>query len=121
MRLAAVTTFHDTVSCCFNSVLEKTGTSVCDVIYERLEGWGIPISHISTRFDDVVAILNESLLRKSSSDHLQDVSRALSGGTTAVRQVTRLVVLRTMTVVSLLVLSLGLTIWQGLLVQWPMD
>ena len=37
-----------------------TGTSVRDVIYERLERRGIPASDISTRFDDVVAILNES-------------------------------------------------------------
>src|SRR3972149_587096 len=40
--------------------LEMTGTSVRDVIYERLERRGIPASDISTRFDDVVAILNES-------------------------------------------------------------
>ena len=37
-----------------------TGTSVRDVICERLERRGIPASDISTRFDDVVAILNES-------------------------------------------------------------
>ncbi len=37
MRPALVTTFHDTVSFCFNSVLEMTGTSPRDVIYERLE------------------------------------------------------------------------------------
>ncbi len=60
MRPALVTTFHDTVSFCFNSVLEMTGTSPRDVIYERLERRGIPAPDISTRFDDVVAILNES-------------------------------------------------------------
>src|SRR3972149_4627221 len=40
--------------------LEMTGTSVRDVIYERLERRGIPASDISTGFGDVVAILNES-------------------------------------------------------------
>ncbi len=60
MRPALVTTFDDTVGFCFNSVLEIPGTSVRDVIYERLERRGIPASDISTRFDDVVAILNES-------------------------------------------------------------
>ncbi len=60
MRQAVVTTFHDTVSFCFNSVLEMTGTSVRDLIYEGLERRGIPASDISARFDDVVAILNES-------------------------------------------------------------
>ncbi len=37
MRPALVTTFHDTVSFCFNSVLEMTRTSVSDVINKRLE------------------------------------------------------------------------------------
>ncbi len=37
MRPGVVTTFHDTVGFCFNSVLEMTGTSVRDPIYERLE------------------------------------------------------------------------------------
>ena len=74
MRLAVVTTFHDTISCSFNSTVEMTGTSVRNVIYERLERCGVQYLDISTRFDHVVAILNESLWRKRSSDRVQDVS-----------------------------------------------
>jgi hypothetical protein len=46
MRPASVTIFQDTARFCFNSVLEMTGTSVRDVIYERLERRGIPASDI---------------------------------------------------------------------------
>ncbi len=60
MRTALVTTFHDTVNFCFNSVLETMGTSVRDVVYGRLTNRGIPPSDISTRFDDMVEILYES-------------------------------------------------------------
>ena len=60
MRPALVTYFHDTVNFCFNQVLETMGTSVRDVIYDRLEKKGIPSPEISIRFDDVVQILNES-------------------------------------------------------------
>jgi hypothetical protein len=60
MRPALITTFQDTACFCFNSVLEMTGTSVRDVIYECSESPGIPASNISTRFDDVVVILNVS-------------------------------------------------------------
>lgn len=60
MRAPMATVFHDTVNYCFNSVLETMGTSVRDVIYDRLAKKGIPQSDISTRFDDVVRILTES-------------------------------------------------------------
>ena len=60
VRTALVTTFHDTVNYCFNFVLETMGSSVRDVVYERLEKRGIPASDVSTRFDDVVDALNES-------------------------------------------------------------
>jgi len=60
VRAALVTTFHDTVNYCFNSVLETMGTSVRDVVYGRLTNRGIPPSDISTRFDDMVEILYES-------------------------------------------------------------
>jgi hypothetical protein len=36
------------------------GTSVRDVVLSRLDKFGIPSSEISTRFDDVVRLLNES-------------------------------------------------------------
>ena len=72
MRQALVTKFHDTVNYCFNSELEVMGTSVRDVIYERLEKRGIPASDISARFEDVVAILNGSFWGKRSSDRVQD-------------------------------------------------
>ncbi len=60
MRTALVTTFHYTVNFCFNSVLETMGTSVRDVVYGRLTNRGIPLSDISTRFDDMVEVLYES-------------------------------------------------------------
>jgi hypothetical protein len=60
LRTALVTTFHDTVNYCFNEVLETMGTSVRDVVYERLRSRGIPAQDVSTRFDDMVDILNES-------------------------------------------------------------
>ena len=60
MRTALVTTFHDTVNFCFSSVLETMGTSVREVVLERLNSRGIPQTDISTRFDDAVQILEES-------------------------------------------------------------
>ena len=60
MRTGLVTTFHDTVNYCFNTVLETMGTSVRDVVYDRLNKKGIPVSDISTRFDESVEILNDS-------------------------------------------------------------
>jgi hypothetical protein len=60
VRTALVTTFHETVNFCFNSVLETMGTSVRDVVYERLNSRGIIASDISSRFEDAVEVLNES-------------------------------------------------------------
>ena len=60
LRTALVTTFHDTVNFCFDSILETMGTTVRDVIHGRLTNRGIPPSDISTRFDDMVEILYES-------------------------------------------------------------
>jgi hypothetical protein len=60
MRTALVTTFHDTLNYCFSMVLETMGSSVRDVVYERLRRKGIPPEDVSTRFDDMVEILNES-------------------------------------------------------------
>ncbi len=60
VRTALVTTFHETVNFCFTSVLETMGTSVRDVVFERLSHRGIPSSDVSSRFDDAVEILNES-------------------------------------------------------------
>jgi len=36
------------------------GSSVRDVVYERLRRRGIPPGYVSTRFDDIIAVLNES-------------------------------------------------------------
>ena len=60
MRAALVTYFDDTVNYCFNLVLETMGTSVRDVIYDRLARRGIPPAEVSTQFDSVVQILQES-------------------------------------------------------------
>lgn len=60
MRTALATTFHETVNYCFSSVLETMGTSVREVVYQRLANRGIPESDVSTRFDDMAEILYES-------------------------------------------------------------
>ncbi len=60
MRAPLVTVFHDTLNYCFDSVLEKMGTSVRDIVYDHLEKKGILRSDISNKFDDVVRILTES-------------------------------------------------------------
>ncbi len=60
MRTALVTTFHETVNFCFSWVLETMGTSVRDVVLERLGAKGIPEADVSTRFDDAVQVLDES-------------------------------------------------------------
>ena len=60
MRAALVTYFDDTVNYCFNVVLETMGTSVRDVIYDRLGRRGIPAAEVSTQFDNVVQLLQES-------------------------------------------------------------
>jgi len=60
VRTALVTTFHDTLNYCFNMVLETMGSSVRDVVYERLRRRGIPPEDVSTRFDEIIEVLNES-------------------------------------------------------------
>jgi hypothetical protein len=60
VRTGLVTTFHETLNYCFTSVLEMMGTSVREVVLSRLERYGIPSIEVSTRFDEVVRLLNES-------------------------------------------------------------
>jgi hypothetical protein len=60
LRTALVTTFHDTVNYCFGAVLDTMGSSVRDVVYQRLSNKGIPAADVSTRFDDMVEMLYES-------------------------------------------------------------
>jgi hypothetical protein len=60
VRAALVTTFHDTVNYCFGAVLDTMGSSVRDVVYQRLSNRGIPAQDISTRFDSMVETLYEA-------------------------------------------------------------
>ena len=60
MRTVLAATFHETVNYCFDQVLGTMGTSVRDVIYQRLNNRGIPATDVSTRFDEMVEILHES-------------------------------------------------------------
>jgi hypothetical protein len=60
LRAALVAYFDDTVNYCFNLVLETMGTSVRDVIYDRLGRRGIPAAEVSVQFDNVVQVLQES-------------------------------------------------------------
>ncbi len=53
--------FHETVNDCFRNALDGMGPTVRDVIYDLLGKKGIEQSEISSRFDDVVAILMDSL------------------------------------------------------------
>jgi hypothetical protein len=41
-------------------VLETMGLSVRDVVYERLRRRGIPPEDVSTRFDEIIEVLNEA-------------------------------------------------------------
>jgi len=61
MRTQISTLFHETVNDCFRNSLDGMGPTVRDVIYELLAKKGIEQSEISSRFDDVVAILTDSL------------------------------------------------------------
>lgn len=61
MRTQISTVFHETVNECFRNALDGMGPTVRDVIYDLLGKKGIEQSEISSRFDDVVAILTDSL------------------------------------------------------------
>ena len=61
MRTQISTLFHETVNDCFRNALDGMGPTVRDVIYDLLAKKGIEQSEISSRFDDVVAILIDSL------------------------------------------------------------
>jgi hypothetical protein len=61
MRTQISTLFHETVNDCFRSALEGMGPTVRDVIYDLLAKKGIEQQEISSRFDDVVQVLTESL------------------------------------------------------------
>jgi hypothetical protein len=61
MRTQISTLFHETVNECFRSALDGMGPTVRDVIYDLLSKKGIEQSEISSRFDDVVAVLTDSL------------------------------------------------------------
>ncbi len=61
MRTQISTLFHETVNDCFRNALDGMGPTVRDVIYDLLGKKGIEQSEISSRFDDVVVILTDSL------------------------------------------------------------
>jgi hypothetical protein len=61
MRTQISTLFHETVNDCFRNALDGMGPTVRDVIYDLLVKKGIEQSEISSRFDDVVMILTDSL------------------------------------------------------------
>ena len=61
MRTQISALFHETVNDCFRNALDGMGPTVRDVIYDLLSKKGIEQSEISSRFDDVVAVLTDSL------------------------------------------------------------
>jgi hypothetical protein len=61
MRTQISALFHETVNDCFRNSLDGMGPTVRDVIYELLAKKGIEQSEISSRFDDVVIVLTDSL------------------------------------------------------------
>ena len=61
MRTQISTLFHETVNDCFRNALDGLGPKVRDVIYDLLVKKGIERPEVSSRFDDVVAILMDSL------------------------------------------------------------
>ncbi|HZY46930.1 MAG TPA: hypothetical protein VFE96_03950 [Candidatus Bathyarchaeia archaeon] len=61
MRTQISDLFHETVNESFRSALDGMGPTVRDVIYDLLARKGIEQSEISSRFDEVVTILMDSL------------------------------------------------------------
>jgi len=61
MRTQISELFHETVNTCFGNALDGMGPTVREVIYDLLTKKGIEQPEISSRFDDVVAILTDSL------------------------------------------------------------
>ncbi len=61
LRTQISTLFHETVNDCFRNALDGMGPTVREVIYDLLAKKGIEQSEISSRFDDVVAVLTDSL------------------------------------------------------------
>jgi hypothetical protein len=61
MRTQISTLFHETVNDCFRNALDGMGPTVREVIYDLLAKKGIEQSEICSRFDDVVAVLTDSL------------------------------------------------------------
>jgi hypothetical protein len=61
MRTQISDLFHETVNDSFRKALDGMGPTVRDVIYDLLAKKGIDHPEISSRFDDVVAVLTESL------------------------------------------------------------
>jgi hypothetical protein len=61
MRTQISALFHETVNDCFRNALDGMGPTVRDVIYELLAKKGVEQSEISSRFDDVVVVLTDSL------------------------------------------------------------
>jgi len=61
MRTQISTLFHETVNECFRNALDGMGPTVRDVIYDLLAKKGIEQSEVSSRFDDVVVVLTDSL------------------------------------------------------------
>lgn len=61
MRAQISDLFHETVNDCFRSALDGMGPTVRDVIYDLLSKKGIEQAEISSRFDDVVVVLTDSL------------------------------------------------------------
>jgi len=61
MRTQISALFHETVNDCFRNALDGMGPTVGDVIYDLLAKKGIEQPEISSQFDDVVAILVDSL------------------------------------------------------------
>src|SRR5712692_7491084 len=61
MRTLSATTFQETINYCFTSVLASMGASFQNVIYEVLEKKRLRREEISSRFDDVIKVLIETL------------------------------------------------------------
>src|SRR5713226_3630114 len=61
MRTLSATTFQETINYCFTSVLASMGAGFQEVIYEVLEKKRLRREEISSRFDDVIKVLTETL------------------------------------------------------------
>jgi hypothetical protein len=60
MRTLTAEAFHDTVNYCFMKTLDSMGSSVREVVYDRLRSHNVREDEIGVKLDDVYQVLMDS-------------------------------------------------------------